>query len=599
MLSRVRTRLSDVAASMDAASARLGHAVPLALWPALYAVTLGEGLFALRHLGDVPHLENNKLPEPETVQLAIWVGVTLAALRPRLRRDARRRPPPREAPRPPAAERRDGGRRGQPPPPPRARAPADPGAHAPEHRARQPEGDALPHRPRPAPSRASPCTGGSPRRAPRSPRRRGRETPPLRRRGRVASIAAAAALAAIWAAYGYFFSRISLNNHHALHTSIIDLGYYDNIFCQSAHGRPLACSFIKAGYHGSAHFDPLLVVLSPLHYLYPRAELLLVLQSVWLGAGVVPLYLIAHRRLESRLAAVALAAMYARVPGAARRQHVRVPLAHVAHAGRAHAPLLPRVRRGPRLLARARPHAPRAGGRLPPARASSAHTPSSPGGRVRLAAAGSRSPICLVYFAIVKRFFMTSSRHLQLGQGLVLVRLLLRGPHPQPQRGEGLPDLARDEPGLRPQDGAGRGEDPLFPHPLPAALLPPLLRPAGAADARLRSLLLPARDAHRGLLGPLPVLEPPHPDRLRAHAVRAPAGRGGALRPRCRARRGALLARAPRGRVRRQPPRVVEVRRHPRERNLPRRLRARRAVALRQGAADSTRGSGSRSTGSP
>ncbi len=121
-------------------------------------------------------------------------------------------------------------------------------------------------------------------------------------------------MAALWAGYGWFFSRLSITNHHALRTATIDLGYYDNIFYQSAHGRPLGCSFLRGGSHGSAHFDPLLVVLSPLYLLYPRAEFLLVLQAVWLGAGVVPVYLLARRRLGGRLASVALAAMYAIYP---------------------------------------------------------------------------------------------------------------------------------------------------------------------------------------------------------------------------------------------------------------------------------------------
>jgi len=125
---------------------------------------------------------------------------------------------------------------------------------------------------------------------------------------------AALAVAAIWATYGIFFSRLSIVNHHALNTRTIDLGYYDNIFYQSIHGRPLGCSLIRAGYHGSAHFDPILVLLSPLYLLYPRAEMLLVLQAVWLGAGVVPVYLIAENKLGRRAPAVVLAAMYALYP---------------------------------------------------------------------------------------------------------------------------------------------------------------------------------------------------------------------------------------------------------------------------------------------
>ncbi len=122
--------------------------------------------------------------------------------------------------------------------------------------------------------------------------------------------AAWAAVAALGIGYGLFFSRLSILNHHALNTRVIDLGYYDNIFYQSIHGHPLGCSFIKAGYHGSAHFDPLLILLSPFYLLYPHAEFLLVLQAFWLGAGVIPLYLGTFAKLGRRLPAVVLCAMY-------------------------------------------------------------------------------------------------------------------------------------------------------------------------------------------------------------------------------------------------------------------------------------------------
>jgi uncharacterized membrane protein len=133
-------------------------------------------------------------------------------------------------------------------------------------------------------------------------------------REEAARIAAAVAVAALWAGYGGFFSWLSITNHHALRTATIDLGYYDNIFWESAHWHPLACSYLRAGYHGSAHFDPILVLLSPPYLLYPHPEYLLVLQAVWLGMGVVPAYLLARRRLDSRVAGVALAAMYAMYP---------------------------------------------------------------------------------------------------------------------------------------------------------------------------------------------------------------------------------------------------------------------------------------------
>ncbi len=127
---------------------------------------------------------------------------------------------------------------------------------------------------------------------------------------RAAPFAALGAILVMGGAYAWFFSKTSITNHHALVTRSIDLGIYDNIFYQSIHGRPLACTFIKAEYHGSAHFDPILVLLSPLYLIYPRAELILVLQSVWIATGAIPVYLLTRHVLGSRLQAVVVAACY-------------------------------------------------------------------------------------------------------------------------------------------------------------------------------------------------------------------------------------------------------------------------------------------------
>lgn len=118
----------------------------------------------------------------------------------------------------------------------------------------------------------------------------------------------------LWAAYAYFFSKVSINDHHAFITRTVDLGLYDNIFFQSSHGRPLACTFLRGGTHASAHFDPILVILSPLYRLWPRAEFLLVLQAVWCGAGVLAAYLIGRYQLGSRAWGLIWAVVYALHP---------------------------------------------------------------------------------------------------------------------------------------------------------------------------------------------------------------------------------------------------------------------------------------------
>lgn len=138
------------------------------------------------------------------------------------------------------------------------------------------------------------------------------------RRRRALNIASAvatwAALLGVWAGYSYLFTKLAITNHHGFGTRTIDLGLYDQIFYQSAHGRPLVCTFIKSQYHGSAHFDPILVALSPLYKLYPRVEFILGLQSVWCGSGVIPVYLLARQVLGSRLQGLLLAGSYALHP---------------------------------------------------------------------------------------------------------------------------------------------------------------------------------------------------------------------------------------------------------------------------------------------
>jgi uncharacterized membrane protein len=118
-------------------------------------------------------------------------------------------------------------------------------------------------------------------------------------------------------AYALILSRLTITQHRALGTRVSDLGYYDNILYQSSHGRLLGCSFLRAGYHGAAHFDPILIVLSPLHRLHPGAETLLVLQSVWLASGAFPVYFLARRVLGSRAPAVLAALAYLAYPALA------------------------------------------------------------------------------------------------------------------------------------------------------------------------------------------------------------------------------------------------------------------------------------------
>lgn len=106
---------------------------------------------------------------------------------------------------------------------------------------------------------------------------------------------------------GMVLVRLAILRHHGFATRAFDLGIYDNIAWNSSHGHLLGCSLIKGGVHTAAHFDPIVIGFSLPYLLAPRAETLIVLQAIWVLSGVIPVYLIAQRRLDDRLAATILA----------------------------------------------------------------------------------------------------------------------------------------------------------------------------------------------------------------------------------------------------------------------------------------------------
>ncbi len=316
MFPRVRAKLSDIAVSLDGFSQRLAStARTWALWPALYAIASGTALWEAKNPKSIATLDGNKLPLKETNWLLVWVLSSLAAIAlvHFITMVVRRRRTGRWEVLSTIAELN--GKLA-----PLLALPFLPALTVAGIEKDSPKlafffitvaalicGRGYYAWTRPSAAQASfadPDCGVL-----------GDAPPPAKPwREKAQKTLAFLAIAALWIGYGLFFSRLSITNHHALNTRTIDLGYYDNIFFQSLHGNPLGCSMIKSGYHGSAHFDPLLIFLSPLYLIYPRAELILVLQSVWIGAGVIPLYLIGRAKIGRRAPAVAIAAMYALYP---------------------------------------------------------------------------------------------------------------------------------------------------------------------------------------------------------------------------------------------------------------------------------------------
>jgi len=116
--------------------------------------------------------------------------------------------------------------------------------------------------------------------------------------------------------YGAMMTRLSLIEHWSIATHAYDLGIYDNVMWNTTQGDWLGCSLCKGGNHASGHYDPILIGMSPLHKIWPRAETLLVFQAWWIAMAGLPLYLIARRALPAaRGYCVVLVALFFWHPG--------------------------------------------------------------------------------------------------------------------------------------------------------------------------------------------------------------------------------------------------------------------------------------------
>ena len=103
---------------------------------------------------------------------------------------------------------------------------------------------------------------------------------------------------------------LQMTHHHNLGTRNWDFGLYINCLWHSLRGNFLGCSFISDGTHISRHFDPILVIISPILLIYNKAETLIVFQAAWVASGAIPLYLLGKHKMGNPLFGIALSVVY-------------------------------------------------------------------------------------------------------------------------------------------------------------------------------------------------------------------------------------------------------------------------------------------------
>lgn len=119
--------------------------------------------------------------------------------------------------------------------------------------------------------------------------------------------------------YALIFSYFTILKYNSFNAYAWDLGIFNQSLWSTVHGGRLFFNTVEqfinpSGVFLGIHFSPILLLVLPFYSLYSSPQTLLVFQSFILGLGAIPLYFLAKRVLNVRLAAVVLSLVYLLYP---------------------------------------------------------------------------------------------------------------------------------------------------------------------------------------------------------------------------------------------------------------------------------------------
>ena len=109
--------------------------------------------------------------------------------------------------------------------------------------------------------------------------------------------------------YTAYFSYYTILKHYTFHSTAYDLGVYMQSFWTTIHGYGFFYTSLWEGSLFAPHFQPIVILILPLYAAFPKAETLLILQSLVLALGALPVYWIAKDELGAK-AGVVFAGLY-------------------------------------------------------------------------------------------------------------------------------------------------------------------------------------------------------------------------------------------------------------------------------------------------
>jgi len=111
--------------------------------------------------------------------------------------------------------------------------------------------------------------------------------------------------------YAIGVSYLTLTRYAAFEARALDLGNLHQTVWNTAHGRPFHMTNQPGTINRlSLHVEPILVPIAALYWIYDGPETLLILQSIVVALGALPLYALAQYRLRNRWLALTLGVVY-------------------------------------------------------------------------------------------------------------------------------------------------------------------------------------------------------------------------------------------------------------------------------------------------
>ncbi len=109
------------------------------------------------------------------------------------------------------------------------------------------------------------------------------------------------------------FSWALVARHRAYRSAAFDLGFFDQIVWNTAHGRWFETTFVPYNFLGQ-HVEPVLLLFAAVYRVHANVEILLLTQAAVAAWAAVPLYLAARQVLRSAVAGLLVAAAYLLAP---------------------------------------------------------------------------------------------------------------------------------------------------------------------------------------------------------------------------------------------------------------------------------------------